>query len=56
MHMCICMYVCMLQIVSCSGFGKDGSLRIVRSGIGLNEQASIDLRLVKGQTLLHSII
>ena len=37
-----------LQIVSCSGYGKDGSLRVIRSGIGINEAASIDLAGVKG--------
>ena len=36
------------QIVSCSGHGKDGSLRVVRSGIGINEAASIDLPGIKG--------
>ena len=39
------------QIVSCSGCGKDGSLRVIRSGIGINEAASIDLAGVKGETL-----
>ena len=37
-----------LQIVSCSGCGKDGSLQVIRSGIGINEAASIDLAGVKG--------
>eukprot|EP01114_Cavostelium_apophysatum_P022802 TRINITY_DN8377_c0_g1_i1.p1 TRINITY_DN8377_c0_g1~~TRINITY_DN8377_c0_g1_i1.p1 ORF type:complete len:965 (-),score=280.18 TRINITY_DN8377_c0_g1_i1:487-3381(-) len=36
------------QVVSCSGAFKDGSLRVVRSGIGINEQASIDLPGIKG--------
>lgn len=26
------------QVVTCSGAYKDGSLRIVRNGIGINEQ------------------
>ena len=39
------------QIVSCSGHGKDGSLRVIRSGIGINEAASIDLAGVKGETI-----
>ncbi|KAL5503313.1 hypothetical protein EMCRGX_G010241 [Ephydatia muelleri] len=40
-------------IVTCSGFGKDGSLRVVRSGVGINEAASIDLSGVKGVWSLH---
>jgi len=36
------------QIVTCSGAFKDGSLRIIRNGIGINEQASIELPGVKG--------
>lgn len=36
------------QLVTCSGFGKDGSLRIIRNGIGINEHASIDLEGIKG--------
>lgn len=35
------------QVVSCSGVGQDGSLRIVRNGIGLNEHAHIELAGVK---------
>ena len=38
-----------LQIVSCSGHGRDGSLRVIRSGIGINEAASIDLPGIKGE-------
>ena len=40
------------QIVSCSGYGKDGSLRVIRSGIGINEAASIDLAGVKGDMII----
>jgi hypothetical protein len=32
------MYYVDIQAVTCSGVQKDGSLRIVRSGIGINEQ------------------
>ncbi|KAK7274350.1 hypothetical protein RIF29_15435 [Crotalaria pallida] len=32
------------QVVTCSGAYKDGSLRIVRNGIGINEQASVELQ------------
>lgn len=31
------------QLVTCSGSGWDGSLRIVRSGVGVIEQATVDL-------------
>lgn len=36
------------QVVTCSGGGRDGSLRIIRNGIGFNGQANIDLSGVKG--------
>eukprot|EP00736_Rhodelphis_marinus_P012711 Rmarinus@m.8546 len=36
------------HVVTCSGGFKDGSLRIIRSGIGINEQASVDLPGIKG--------
>jgi DNA damage-binding protein 1 len=31
------------QVVTCSGAFKDGSLRVIRNGIGINEQATIEL-------------
>ena len=33
----------------CSGVGKDGALRVVNSGVGINESASIDLAGIKGE-------
>ncbi|XP_037946592.1 DNA damage-binding protein 1 isoform X2 [Teleopsis dalmanni] len=36
------------QIITCSGTFKDGSLRIIRIGIGIQEHASIDLPGIKG--------
>ncbi|CAO3669571.1 unnamed protein product [Rhizopus stolonifer] len=36
------------QIITCSGAGKDGSLRIIRNGVGLNELAMIPVSGVKG--------
>jgi len=36
------------QLITCSGGFKDGSLRIIRNGIGIHELASIDLVGVKG--------
>ena len=36
------------QLVTCSGAFKEGSLRIIRNGIGIHELASIDLPSIKG--------
>ncbi|KAJ4748371.1 DNA damage-binding protein 1 [Rhynchospora pubera] len=36
------------QVVTCSGAYKDGSLRVVRNGIGINEQAAVELEGIKG--------
>ncbi|XP_060580249.1 DNA damage-binding protein 1-like [Ruditapes philippinarum] len=36
------------QLVTCSGAYKEGSLRIIRNGIGIHEHASIDLVGIKG--------
>ena len=36
------------QLVTCSGHDKDGSIRIVRNGIGINEHASMELASLKG--------
>ncbi|KAK3419095.1 hypothetical protein EUGRSUZ_H04822 [Eucalyptus grandis] len=44
------------QVVTCSGAYKDGSLRIVRNGIGINEQASVELQGIKGMWSLRSSI
>lgn len=42
------------QAVTCSGCSKDGSLRIIRNGIGINEHASIELAGIKGMWSLQS--
>jgi len=42
------------QLVTCSGAFKDGSLRIIRNGIGIHELASIDLPGIKGMWPLRS--
>jgi len=42
------------QVVTCSGAYKDGSLRIVRNGIGINDQASLALQGIKGMWALRS--
>ncbi|GMH89221.1 hypothetical protein TrVE_jg3149 [Triparma verrucosa] len=42
------------QIVTCSGSKKDGSIRVVRNGIGINEQASVELPGIKGMWRLRS--
>ncbi|CAI2350768.1 unnamed protein product [Caenorhabditis sp. 36 PRJEB53466] len=36
------------QLVTCSGAYKDGSLRVIRNGIGIDELASVDLAGVTG--------
>ena len=45
-----------LQVVTCSGGGADGSLRIVRNGIGVLEQASIELSGIKGVWSLRRLV
>ncbi|KAL7089468.1 hypothetical protein ACP275_13G188400 [Erythranthe tilingii] len=42
------------QLVTCSGAYKDGSLRILSYGIGINEQASRVLQVVTGMWSLRS--
>ena len=45
------------QLVTCSGAYKEGSLRIIRNGIGIHEHASIDLPGIKGiLTKLFAVI
>ncbi|KRZ02533.1 DNA damage-binding protein 1 [Trichinella zimbabwensis] len=34
------------EIIACSGYGKDGSLKVIRSGIGLYELARLDIPFV----------
>lgn len=41
-------FVFLSQLVTCSGAFKEGSLRIIRNGIGIHEHASIDLPGIKG--------
>uniref|UniRef100_A0A8B9LRQ7 DNA damage-binding protein 1 n=1 Tax=Astyanax mexicanus TaxID=7994 RepID=A0A8B9LRQ7_ASTMX len=41
-------------LVTCSGAFKEGSLRIIRNGIGIHEHASIDLPGIKGLWPLRS--
>ncbi|CAL8070914.1 unnamed protein product [Calicophoron daubneyi] len=36
------------QLITCSGAYKEGSLRIIRNGIGIHELATIDQDLIKG--------
>ncbi|KAI9495111.1 mono-functional DNA-alkylating methyl methanesulfonate N-term-domain-containing protein [Zychaea mexicana] len=36
------------QLITCSGVGRDSSLRIIRNGVGLNELATIEISGVKG--------
>ena len=41
------------QVVTCSGAFKDGSLRVIRSGIGIKEQVAMDQAGIKGA--LHMV-
>ena len=41
------------QVVTCSGHLKDGSLRVVRNGIGIEDQASIEMEGIKGMWSLR---
>uniref|UniRef100_T1J441 DNA damage-binding protein 1 n=1 Tax=Strigamia maritima TaxID=126957 RepID=T1J441_STRMM len=41
------------QLVTCSGAYKEGSLRIIRNGIGIHEHASIDLPGIKVNSSRH---
>lgn len=41
------------QAVTCSGCNKDGSLRIIRNGVGINEHAAIELEGIKGMWSLR---
>lgn len=42
------------QVITCSGCFKDGSLRIIRSGIGIEELASVELPGIKSLFTLNS--
>ncbi|CAI5722603.1 unnamed protein product [Hyaloperonospora brassicae] len=41
------------QIVTCSGADKDGTLRVIRNGIGISEQANAELPGIKGMWSLR---
>ena len=43
------------QVVTCSGAYADGSLRVVRNGVGLNEHARVEMPGVKEMWALHLI-
>lgn len=45
---------CVLKLITCSGSSKNGSLRIIRSGIGIHESANIELPGVKGKLESHT--
>ena len=42
------------QVVTCSGAYADGSLRVVRNGVGLSEHARVEIPGVKEMWALHS--
>lgn len=35
-------------MVTCSGWGKEGSLRVIRNGVGINELALLELTGING--------
>ena len=41
------------QVVACCGGKKDGSIRVIRNGIGITEQASVELPGIKGMWSLR---
>ena len=41
------------QLITASGVGRSGSLRIIRNGVGIHEYASIDLVGIKGLWALN---
>eukprot|EP00053_Salpingoeca_punica_P018619 m.183179 g.183179 ORF g.183179 m.183179 type:complete len:1098 (+) comp17470_c0_seq1:86-3379(+) len=41
------------QVVTCSGSFKDGSLRVIRNGIGITELATVDIPSVRGVWCVH---
>ncbi|RDD41784.1 DNA damage-binding protein 1 [Trichoplax sp. H2] len=43
------------QLVTCSGFGKNASLRVLRNGIGIHELANIDLDHICGIWRLRTV-
>jgi len=42
------------QVVTCSGAGKDGSIRVVRNGIGIHEKANVIIPGIKGMWNLRA--
>lgn len=42
---CVVLFACsmLVQMVTCSGVFQDGSLRVVRNGIGIHEAAAMEL-------------
>lgn len=41
------------QVITCSGMGKDGTLRVIRNGIGISEQAYVELPGIKDMYSLY---
>lgn len=40
-------------VVTCSGVGKDGTVRLVRNGVGMREHAAVDMEGIKGMWSLR---
>lgn len=41
----------LFQVVACSGAFTQGSLRVIRNGIGITDQATIELNGIKVDTI-----
>ena len=46
--------VALRQVITCSGAYADGSLRVVRNGVGLSEHARVEMPGVKEMWAMHS--
>lgn len=42
------------QLITCTGGYKEGSLRVVRNGVGIQEHASVDQEQIKCKPLSHA--
>ena len=40
-------------VVTCSGVGKDGTVRLIRNGVGMREHAAVDIEGIKGMWSLR---
>ena len=65
--LCICIIVfppicnvsnrhCFTQVVTCSGVYSNGSLRVIRNGIGINEHGCVEMKGIKAMWSLKSAL